>query len=84
MWGKQRRPATGAASTDPTRNHPYVEINDPGVGAVASGSGNYGGNLMGTLGMTTAFLRSTRCAMPGCGKERHDPVHSDADTAPSA
>ena len=77
MWGRRRQPGTSAESTDPTRHHRYVEINDPGVGAVSSGSANYGGNLVGTLGMTTAFLRSTRCAMPGCGKERHDPIHTN-------
>jgi hypothetical protein len=79
MWGRPQRPPTRPEIADPTRDHSYVEINDPGVGAVSSGSGKYGGNLMGTLGMTTAFLRSTRCAMPGCGKERHDPVHTNAD-----
>ena len=79
MWGRLRGRRDRNDIADPAREHPYVEINDPGVGAVSSGSGNYGGNLMGTLGMTTAYLRSTRCAVPGCGKERHDPVHSNGD-----
>jgi hypothetical protein len=79
MWRSLGRRRSRNEIADPTREHPYVEINDPGVGAVSSGSGNYGGNLMGTLGMTTAYLRSTRCAAPGCGRERHDLVHSNAD-----
>ena len=72
------RPAEGAP-TDPGRNHEFVETNDPGLGAAASGSAFRGTNTPNVLGVTTAFLRSTRCAMPGCGKERHDPIHAPAD-----
>jgi hypothetical protein len=28
------------------------------------------------LGGTTAFLRSTRCGVPGCEKPRQDPIHA--------
>lgn len=66
-------------ATDPKVSHPYVEIDDPGIGAAAMGSAFRGTNTPNVLGVTTAFLRSTRCALPGCGKERHDPIHAPAD-----
>jgi hypothetical protein len=77
MW-RLRRPGT-RGGTDPKQNHLFVEINDPGMGAAASGSAFRGSSTVNILGVTTAFLRSTRCAMPGCGKERHDPIHAVAD-----
>jgi hypothetical protein len=59
--------------------HPFQETNDSGIGAVASGQGNYAGSQIGMTAVTSAFMRATRCAAPGCGKERHDPVHSNVD-----
>ncbi|MBI3749647.1 MAG: hypothetical protein HY262_12505 [Chloroflexi bacterium] len=64
---------------DPHENHRFVEIDDPGMGAAASGSAFRSTDAPNILGVTTAFLRSSRCAMPGCGKERHDPIHAPAD-----
>lgn len=64
---------------DPTRPHPFQETNDLGIAAVASGQGNYSGSQIGMAAVTSAFMRATRCAVPGCGKERHDEVHSTAD-----
>ncbi len=61
------------------RSHPFQETNDPGLATAASGSGNYQGTLANVWAVTAAFLRGTRCGMPGCGKERHDPVHALAD-----
>ena len=65
-------------STDPKRAHTFRETNDTGIGAVSSGGG-YQGNLANIWGVTAAVLRGTRCALPGCGKERHDPMHTLAD-----
>jgi len=77
MWRIRRSSKRGGS--DPKLNHPFVEINDPGMGAVASGSVFRTTNQVNDLGITTAYLRSTRCAMPGCGKERHDPIHAVPD-----
>jgi hypothetical protein len=65
--------------TDPKESHAFVETNDPGLGAVVAGSAFQSTNTANVLGATTAFLRSTRCALPGCGKERHDPIHAQDD-----
>ena len=64
---------------DPSQSHEFVETDDPGLGAAASGSAFRATSMPNVLGVTTAFLRSTRCALPGCGKERHDPIHAPAD-----
>jgi hypothetical protein len=64
---------------DPKRMHPFQETNDSGIGAVASGQGNYGGSQIAMSAVTSAFMRATRCAVPGCGKERHDEVHGSTD-----
>lgn len=58
------------------RFHAFVETNDPGIVAAASGGYRVAGEQVSMLGVTTASLRTTRCALPGCGKERHDPIHS--------
>jgi hypothetical protein len=73
------RRSTKRASADPTEDHPFLEIDDSGMGAAASGSAFHSSNTANVLGVTTAFLRSTRCALPGCGKERHSPIHTVAD-----
>lgn len=75
MWPFRR--SGKRATPDPTQNHAFVETNDAGIGAAASGSSL--GSTFNRLGMTTAFLRSTRCAVPGCNKERHDPIHAAAE-----
>ena len=63
------------AAIDPKRPHPFRETNDGGLGPAASSGGTYQGSQASVLGVTTAYLRSTRCAVSGCGKERHDPIH---------
>jgi hypothetical protein len=64
---------------DPYHSHLFLETNDSGLGAAASGSAFQTTDVVNVLGVTTAFLRSTGCAVPGCGKERHDPIHAAPD-----
>ena len=66
-------------STDPKRPHPFQETNDPGVGAFASGGATQSGSQINMLATTTSSLRAARCALPGCGLERHDPIHAPED-----
>ncbi len=70
------RPARGGTKSDPTRPHPFQETDDPGIVPAASAGGNYQGAQANIWAVTTAALRGTRCAMPGCGRERHDPIHA--------
>jgi hypothetical protein len=59
--------------------HAFVEIDDPGIGAMASGGG---GQTMGGFGGVTSVavtdnhIRKSRCGLAGCGKERSDPIHA--------
>lgn len=69
-----REPRSGRAQA--ITSHLFRETNDPGLGAVSSGSGYM---TFGHLASATAYLRATRCALPGCGKPREDPIHSPAE-----
>ncbi len=69
---KQRKRSDDA----PARAHAFQETHDAGLSVVASGSSGYSGSQANTLAVTTAFLRSTRCALPGCGKPRQDQIHA--------
>lgn len=64
---------------DPKRDHPYQETNDAGLAAYASGGSSYSGSWVNMFAVTTGFLRATRCAVPGCGKPRQDPIHAPRD-----
>jgi hypothetical protein len=61
---------------DPRRNHPFQDTNDPGMGAAASGGAFRDANQVNMLGVTAGMVRATRCALAGCGRERHDPIHA--------
>lgn len=63
---------------DPSRHHPFEATDDPGLAAMASGS-PFTGTLVGNLSTTTGYLRSTRCALSGCGKPQDDPIHESAE-----
>ena len=70
---------SAAAKADPGKPHAFVEINDPGIAAMASGGG---GRSMGGFGgvasvaVTDNYIRKSRCGLAGCGRERPDPVHA--------
>ena len=66
-------------STDPKRPHAFHETNDPGVGAYASGGATTSGSQASMWATTTSNLRATRCALPGCGLPRQDPIHAPSD-----
>jgi len=70
---------TRRESTDPRRPHPFVETNDPGVGAFASGGATTSGSQVSMVSTAANSLRAMRCAYPGCGKSREDPIHAPTD-----
>jgi hypothetical protein len=71
----RRRPAL--PPVDPGKPHLFVEVNDAGMGAAASGSGGNRStsSLMATV-VTTNYMRKSRCGVPGCGRDRHDEMHA--------
>jgi hypothetical protein len=62
---------------DPKTAHPFRR-DGHGLSAMASGS-SYAGMDVRTVPTTTAFLRTTRCAVSGCGKPADDPIHWPAE-----
>lgn len=69
------RPRSGG----PREPHAFRETNDPGVGAVAAGGDFRFGADVHAVAATAGFLRGTRCAFPGCGKPREDPIHDPVE-----
>jgi hypothetical protein len=49
------------------------------VGAYASGGATTSGSQASMWATTTSNLRATRCALPGCGLPRQDPIHAPSD-----
>jgi hypothetical protein len=67
-----------AKSWNAAKPHPFQEGRDAGLAAFASG-GNLGRGRAGNvdqLAMTSAYLRTEHCAVPGCGKPRGDDIHA--------
>ena len=63
---------------DPGSPHEFRQIDDDGIGALAAGgayggAGDFGG--LSQLTTTDNFIRKSRCGIPGCGRERSDPMH---------
>lgn len=64
---------------DPGTPHAFRPIDDVGIAMVASGGAGsapapgYGG--LTQLVTTDNYLRKSRCGVPGCGRERYDPIH---------
>ncbi|OGO53253.1 MAG: hypothetical protein A2V84_08925 [Chloroflexi bacterium RBG_16_70_13] len=67
---------------DPSRPHEFRQIHDPGIMAIAGGAGmsrSFGAAT--PVAVTDNFIRKSRCGVPGCGRERHDPIHeADRDS----
>jgi hypothetical protein len=65
---------------DPRKPHAFRD-SDSGLTAVMGGSA-FESNQANIIGGTTAFLRSTRCGIPGCQKPRQDPIHGAREDQP--
>ena len=66
-------------AVDPAQPHEFAAIHDAGIAAVASGGGQLGYGSAGPAATTGAYQRTLRCAIPGCGRARRDPIHSVAE-----
>ena len=73
----RRRPARPGTS-NPSAPHAFRETNDPGISSMGAATGPQAASAQ-FLAATTATLRATRCAVPGCGRVRHDVIHAAAE-----
>lgn len=72
-----RRRRRGSAAPNPGTPHQFRPMNDGGMGAAFAGTpGTIGGQALGMDAMITGnFIRELRCGVPGCGRDRDDPLH---------
>jgi hypothetical protein len=61
--------------------HRFVEPEDSRLGLAMSAARAPGSSFSSSVAMTDASVRArgARCAMPGCGKTRDDPIHLPPD-----
>jgi hypothetical protein len=69
MFGRHKQTAGG-----PSASHGFVEPRDSRSGLAVSTAHAELGQSAG-LAVADASMREARCAMKGCGKLRHDPIH---------
>jgi len=78
MSGSGRTTARLGGTSGP---HRFVEPEDNRLGLAMSSARAPGTGMASSLAMTDASVRAggARCAMPGCGKAREDPIHLPPD-----
>ena len=59
---------------DPETPHAFRQIDDAGL-AVAAGGTQWEQQSLAQVVTTDNYIRKSRCGVPGCGRERHDPIH---------
>lgn len=77
LFERFRRRGGTKAATDPGSPHPFRQLNDPGLGAAISGSSGSqtGAGIALNVAATGNFVREQHCGVPGCGRDRDDPIH---------
>jgi hypothetical protein len=76
MWPFRR---AKRSRVDPHQHHPFDEPSAMGMAVAGTGGGKGGSMFSRTIGWTMAVQLPTRCAVAGCGKDRHDPIHIPVD-----
>jgi hypothetical protein len=63
---------------EPGQPHEFVELTEPGTASVASGWSGGRSVLGGISPITIAdnYMRKSNCALPGCGRDRFDKLHT--------
>lgn len=64
---------------EPHQPHEFREINDAGLGTGLGGMTGRGATNLNMIAMTDNYLRKSVCGVPGCGKDRGDPIHEAAE-----
>ena len=76
-----RRRGDPGPDPDPGTRHAFRRIDDPGLAAVAAGGSQWemGYGSATHVATTDNYIRKSRCGVPGCGRERSDPIHEVED-----
>ena len=66
---------------DAHRPHPYIDASHPGTAGLATSlAGNASGFAGGaSLAATDRVMRTSGCAVPGCGKAAAEDIHAPAE-----
>ncbi len=71
--GRHHEPVVHA---DPGKPHAFVQINDPGLGAMAATTSTRVGGIPTAVVVADNHIRKSLCGLAGCGRERHDEIHA--------
>jgi hypothetical protein len=74
-WSRKR------AYVDPGSPHVFRQTDDAGLSSMASRGGGRvgpGGGLSQVILAANLQRDQSRCGVPGCGRERSDPIHDPA------
>jgi hypothetical protein len=59
--------------------HVFLPVHDAGLGTGLAGLGSRDSGFPAQIAITDRYLRTSACAVPGCGKDRDDPIHEPAE-----
>ena len=76
MFGRRKRTVRASASGP----HPYVEPSDVRLGLALGGPMSLEAPTAMTSLVAAHSVGRDRCASPGCGKPREDPIHWPAES----
>jgi hypothetical protein len=66
---------------DAHRPHPYIDATDAGTAGLATANAGMQSGFSGVanLAVTDRVMRTSGCAVPGCGKAAAEDIHAPAD-----
>lgn len=64
---------------EPRAPHEFREIHDAGLGTGLGGTTRGGASNVGMIALTDNYMRKSHCGVPGCGRDRSDPIHEPAE-----
>jgi hypothetical protein len=67
------------APVNPSEPHEFQRIRDVGLATGLARLYQPGGGGISDIAMTNNYLRKSRCGVPGCGKDRYDPIHAPGE-----
>lgn len=63
----------------PNEPHAFEPISDAGLATGLAGIGPMDADRPSQLAMTSRYLRTSACGVPGCGRDRDDAIHQPAE-----